>query len=187
MAVVTRHDHAPSEPAPDALWTHERVVERMMLDRAVLPMRFGTVMAGDDALRAVLEERHDELVAALAYVRGRVELGVRAVAVGNGAAVPEAPPASGRDYLHVKLGRSRTADAVHEPLARIAVDVRRQPNRGADEVLRAAYLVAREDVPRFRSVVDRIAATRTDVAVLCTGPWPPYAFTTAPAHEPVAR
>jgi Gas vesicle synthesis protein GvpL/GvpF len=186
-AVVTQHEHAPSEPAPDALWTHERVVERLMVDRAVLPMRFGTMMAGGDALRAVLEQRHDELLAALAHVRGRVELGVRAVATGNGGAVVEGPPATGRDYLQVKLGRSRTADAVHEPLARIAVEARRHPNRGTNEVLRAAYLVERGDMARFRSVVDRLAAARTDVALLCTGPWPPYAFITAPAHEPVAR
>ena len=187
MAVVTRHEHAPNEPAPDALWTHERVVERLMADRAVLPMRFGTVMADDAALRATLEARHDGFVAALDHVRGRVELGVRAVHAGNGAVEAERPPATGRDYLQVKLGRSRTADAIHEPLARLAVESRRQPARAANEVLRAAYLVGIADVPRFRAAVDRLAASRSDVALLCTGPWPPYAFTTAPAREPVAR
>ena len=51
------HHHAdpPAVSEVDALWTHEHVVERLMAQRAVLPMRFGTRMPDRDAVRAKLK------------------------------------------------------------------------------------------------------------------------------------
>jgi hypothetical protein len=194
LAAVTRHEHAPREPAPDALWTHERVVERLMAERAVLPMRFGSTFPDDAALRTALSGRLDRLVAALDRVRGRVELGVRVIATGDGdVTAPDPPPASGRDYVLAKLARgrrsARLADTVHKPLAALAVAARRQRTREPGEVLRAAYLVDNRELGAFRAAVDRLARERPDLALLCTGPWPPYAFVEVetPTHEPIAH
>ncbi|HWH92401.1 MAG TPA: GvpL/GvpF family gas vesicle protein [Baekduia sp.] len=187
LAVITRHSHTPAEPAPDALWAHERVVERLMADRAVLPMRFGTTMPDTEALTAAIVRRHAELLQRLAAVRGRVELGVRAIVTDNGdpaAGMPPAAPAdarrpNGREYLMGKLEEERRIDhaaaALHEPLARLAVDSRRQPG-APGEVLRAAYLVERADVGRFLSRVESLQRAQSVTSVLCTGPWPPYSF-----------
>jgi hypothetical protein len=146
LAVISRHVHAPGEPALDALWVHERVVERLMADRAVLPMRFGSKLPDDESLREALVANQESFVAALDRVRGRVELGVRAMA--TAAATP-----------------------------------------AADELLRASYLVERTAVPQFRSVVERLQRIHPEVAILCTGPWPPYSFVDSGevrATEPVA-
>jgi hypothetical protein len=43
-------------------------------------------------------------------------------------------------------------------------------------VLRAAYLVERANVARFRALVERLQQQHPEIAVLCTGPWPPYSF-----------
>jgi hypothetical protein len=66
--------------------------------------------------------------------------------------------------------------ALHEPLAALAADARRQPPCAADELLRGAYLVDRPAVARFRAAVERLQATHPEAAILCTGPWPPYSF-----------
>jgi hypothetical protein len=193
LAVISRHVHPPSEPALDSLWVHERVVERLMAERAVLPMRFGSKVDDDEALTAVLEVRQRAFLAALDRVRGRVELGVRVLrssAGGNGsamAAVPAAtPPATGRDYLLGKLQEGKrvdkTAAAIHDPLAALAVDSRRQPQRSADELLRASYLVERGGIARFRSAVDRLQTAHPGAAILCTGPWPTYSFVEDPTR-----
>jgi hypothetical protein len=186
VAVVERVESTP-EPEPEELWGHERVVEQLMADRAVLPMRFGTTQPDEAALRSALLERHDELCSALARVRGRVELAVRAVAARE---VPEADKASGhessasgdvpaadasgRDWLASRLAARRLADAVHEPLAAIAVAERRRPATG--EVLRAAYLVDRAALERFRAALDGVRKAHPELDVVCTGPWPPYSF-----------
>jgi hypothetical protein len=185
LAVVTRHDHAPAEPAPDALWAHERAVELVMAERAVLPMRFGTTQADDEALRAALGPRREELCAALDHVRGRVELGVRA-ATADGARGRDDDPASGREWLERRIAGDRLATAVHEPLARLAVAERRRAAGAPGEVLRAAYLVDRGSLERFAAAVERLQRDMPHVDVLCTGPWPPYSFVSAPEPAEVA-
>jgi gas vesicle protein GvpL/GvpF len=57
---------------------HEQVLESVLATTAVLPCRFCTVYRNEADLRRFLSERQDELVAALAQVEGRVELGVKA-------------------------------------------------------------------------------------------------------------
>jgi hypothetical protein len=174
LAVFTRHAHSVGDPAPDALWAHERVVERLMADRTVLPMRFGSTVRDEGELRRFLAERQATLVAALARLAGRVELGVRMLAQRESGTAPAV--ASGRDYVLSKLRDGARADRVHEPLAALASDSRLQPPRGGDELLRGAYLVDRGAIPRFRTGVERLQHAHPEVAILCTGPWPPYTF-----------
>jgi hypothetical protein len=179
LAVFSGHAPSVAEPSPDALWEHERVVEELMADRTVLPMRFGSEVRDEEELRRVLRTGQESFLAALARVRGRVELSVRAVALdAEPARVPVA--ASGRDYLLGRLSEGRRvgrlASSLHVPLAALAADTRRHSARSAEEVLRGAYLVDRPAVPRFRAAVERLQSSHSEVAVLCTGPWPPYSF-----------
>ena len=170
VAVVSRHDEAP---APlENLWAHEQVVEEAMEERTVLPARFGTTLEDDAALRAVLAERQEEFLAALARVRGRLEVGIRAV---KPAEAPTAPAATGRDYVEAKLRNGRSATTVHEALAGLAVDAARRPPRPG-EVLRAAYLIDAPALAGFRATVERLQQEHAGMSILCTGPWPPYSF-----------
>jgi hypothetical protein len=183
LAVVSRHVHPPGEPALDALWVHERVVERMMADRAVLPMRFGTKLPDDEAVQDVLTARQAEFLATLDRVRGRIEVGVRAMQPHGAEPLPE-PVAglamTGREYVEAKLRNGRRAEreitAVHEPLATLAVEVRRRRTETPEEVLRASYLIETANLARFRSTVERLQRAHHELAILCTGPWPPYSF-----------
>jgi hypothetical protein len=170
VAVFTRHAQGPGDPVPATLWAHERVVERLLAECTVVPMRFGSTVADEDALRRLLADRRESLAAAMRRIRGRVELGVRARA--------EAPAAagSGRDYLLAKLRASRHADALHEPLAGLAADAVRRPPRGADELLCGAYLVDGGEVARFRAATQDLQDAHPETAILCTGPWPAYSF-----------
>jgi hypothetical protein len=172
LAIVSRHEQAPAEPALSALLAHERVVEALMAQRAVLPLRFGTRFPDTGDLQVVLAERRRALVDALDRVRGRVELAVRAMR--PAAAVPAA--ASGREYLTAKLTGERSAAELHEPLAALAVAARRSPKPAPGELLRAAYLVERPAVGRFRGAVERLQRGHPETPLLCTGPWPAYSF-----------
>jgi hypothetical protein len=172
LAVVSRHERAPADPALGALWGHERVVEALMAERAVLPLRFGTRFPDTGGLQTALAERRQALLDALDRVRGRVELAVRAMQ--PAAAVPAA--VSGREYLNAKLAGERSVAALHEPLAALAVATRRSPKPAPGELLRAAYLVEQPAVRRFRGAVERLQRGHPEAALLCTGPWPAYSF-----------
>jgi hypothetical protein len=168
---------APAEPpqrelTADALWRREELVEALMAERDLLPVRFGTLVSDERAAARAVAERHDELVARLDRVRGAVELAVRAHP-----RAPErevAPGAdSGRDYMRAKARRAEVARLLHEPLAFVARDSVVQPG---PELLRAAYLVDRADVESFLALVRRLQEAHEGLDVLCTGPWPPYSF-----------
>jgi hypothetical protein len=176
LAVFTRHERSVADPAPDALWAHERVVERLMVDRAVLPMRFGSTVDDEHAVRRFLVEHESSFIAMLDRVSGRVELGVRVLKISPPLEAAPVVVASGREYLLAKLQNGRRVSGLDEPLAELAVATRHQSPRSADEVLRSAYLVERLAIARFRGTVERLQAAHPELAILCTGPWPPYSF-----------
>lgn len=176
LAVVSRHQRLPEGGSLDALWVHERVVEALMADRAVLPMRFGTRLRDLDGVRAALAARRESLLDALDRVRGRVELAVRAIRPAADVAI-DAAPASGVAYLRARLRSTRSAESLHEPLAALAVAAHRWPERAPGEVLRASYLVDQPAVVSFRRAVERLQRQHPEAALLCTGPWPAYSFT----------
>jgi hypothetical protein len=145
-ALVAPAAETEEEVTPDVLWRHEEVVEALMEERDVLPVRFGTRLPDERELGLALAGRCEELRAALERVRGAVELAVRAVG-------------SDDDGLHDTLGAMARASVVLE----------------GPELLRAAYLVDREEVGAFVQQVR--ALQRPGLDILCTGPWPPYSFT----------
>ena len=156
-------DHATPEPTPDSLWRHEEIVEALMAEGPVLPMRFGSTT---DDVAALLDRRHDALLAGLEQVRGAVELGVRVVG-----AVGEPPPASGTEYLRRRAAIVALRRRIHEPLAalsRAALELDRHGSVGA-------YLVDESAVERFHATVDELEVA-LGVTLACTGPWPPYSF-----------
>ena len=166
---------APAEPreaTPEELWRHEAVVEGLMAGRDLLPVRFGTLIADEDAATRALSERRDELLASLDRVRGAVELAVRVQRRGDEEPGPSSG-ASGRDYLEAKVRRSEAASALHD---RLAAAAREGKVQAGPELLRGAYLVDRTEVDAFVSLVARLQREHDELDLLCTGPWPPYSF-----------
>ena len=159
------------EPTPDALWHHEEVVEALMEERDLLPVRFGTIVSDEHAAARAVAERRDELAARLDRVRGAVELAVRAEA--NAPKERALQGTTGAEFIRAKAHRTEAARLLHEPLAFLARDCVVHPG---PELLRAAYLVEREAVEGFVSLVRRLQAAHPGLEVLCTGPWPPYSF-----------
>jgi hypothetical protein len=160
------------EVTAEILWRHEEVVESLMEERDLLPVRFGTLVEDEEAAVRAILERREELSATLDRVRGAVELAVRALA-GEPEAGDEPAAASGADYLRAKARRAEEARLLHEPLAFLARDC---VVHAGPELLRAAYLVDREAVDAFVGLVRRLQATHEELSLLCTGPWPPYSF-----------
>jgi hypothetical protein len=189
-------------PTEDNLWRHEAVVEALMADRAVLPVRFGTVLADEAAVQNVLVAHYADFVASLDRVRGRVELGLRVLweladsewqmadSSQRPSAISHQPSAtSGRAYLMARLEEERQRRAwrrraealveeIYAPLARLAAESTRQVLVTPRLLLTAAYLVDRGQVAAFRREVEALSAAYPALRFLCTGPWPAYSFVT---------
>jgi hypothetical protein len=166
------------EPTAERLWRHEHVVESLMQDRDLLPVRYGTHVADEAAAAQALAERHEQLAGALEFVRGAVELAVRVLGTSQTKDVPR--PASGGEYLRGLAANAASSDAateaVHGPLSSLARAHVVRPGQRRGELLVAAYLVGRDDVDRFAAEVAALDRRNPEFTLTCTGPWPPYSF-----------
>ncbi len=215
VAVVSTFNGSRLSKTADELWRHEEVVEALMRDRAVVPVRFGSLLPSPQRVRDLVCRAYGALVADIERVRGQVEIGMRFLtAIEHGApegtaAVPEAVQA-GADHRPTtsleRLTPSRTGPGSAYLWARLVSErgLRDQQRakltlvREAYELLAshanasrlndepddrrgtsAAFLVPRERIGRFREIVDDVAQAHPELALLCTGPWPPYSFVNA--------
>jgi len=115
-------------------------------------------------------------------VRGRVELGVRVA--GTPATAAAAQPSTGAEYMAQRLGARREAEqvaqAVHTPLARIAERSTTQQAPRSGELMTASYLLPDDRIGRFTRRIKQLQRAHPELAVTCTGPWPPYSFVEEP-------
>ena len=177
---------------PDALTradllSHHELVTLLheQLDGAV-PARFPTWLADGEALRRVMADRHTQLAASLARVRGRVELSLTALWLSDaddGAAVPDAAT-PGRRYLLQRRQAFAGSDRRRQRAGELAeqvehlvgpdlVERQRQVCPSRAVALAMSLLVPRSRTPEVQA---RLGRVEPDVRILVNGPWPPYSF-----------
>lgn len=78
-AVVSDSPEARYEGIRRNMTAHMRVLEEVMRDHPILPIRFNSVSPSREAVvQRILRNGHDELIARLDQVAGRIEMGVKA-------------------------------------------------------------------------------------------------------------
>jgi hypothetical protein len=182
---------------------HWRVIEAVAAEATVLPVRFATVLPGDDAVvEQLLAPQAERLTALLGSLAGRVQLAVkgeydeqallREIVESSPAVrklqqrVQSLPEAAGYyerielgELVAAEIGRRRERDeqeasAALGPHAEATrVNEPRTPNGAFD----LAFLVARDKVDAFGVPVRTLADAFGDrVTVRYVGPLPPYSF-----------
>jgi hypothetical protein len=185
---------APLPPTVPALRAHDAVVRRTArIAPAVLPVRFGTLVASDRSLVAMLDAWSDELLSALALVDQRCQMTLRLFAPAGVVSPPEeraadldtssdrAHPHPGTSYLEgLARAQARAQSApelepLREALAPIVAAERITRHDRGPLLLTAYHLIPRGAAPAYRMLLRRHAALLHTRAVV-SGPWPPYAF-----------
>lgn len=200
VAVVSTFTGAnPSKTAAE-LWRHEDVVEALMSDRAVLPVRYGTLVPSPRHVVDLLRRAYGVLLQDINRVRDHVEIGMRFWTVtersnGSGAvcsAGGDRPSAKGPGaaYLCARVARERQlrnrqrdkqrlVREAYERLATHANASRLDDEADDRRATTAAFLVPRDRMVLFRERVGEVANAHPELVLLCTGPWPPYSFVSA--------
>jgi Gas vesicle synthesis protein GvpL/GvpF len=190
------------------LRAHWRVLEQAGATTTVLPVRFGTVMADDDAvIGEFLAPSHDELTATLAEMAGKVQLSVKgayeedalmASVVARSPAVARLRkqvsglPEAATYYKRIELGqlvaaeveRARELDgrAIMERLEPHALAARLEPHSGMESAVNAAFLVDERRIDEFSEAVTALGRELAGrIRLRYVGPLPPYSFTGANA------
>ncbi len=159
----------------ETILCHERVIERVMGEHTVLPVRFYTVAPNAEEVRSLLRSRYTEFKALLRELDNKVELGLKALwtdmdqvlreALGNNASrklSQEGSPPGGEaaQRTRVALGgkKAEIAEQVLQPLRSLAVDLRLNRTYGDDMIMNTAFLVDRTREKEFDARVERLAA-----------------------------
>jgi hypothetical protein len=190
------------------LVAHSDVLQKAAAGGVVIPVRFGMVLADEDAVvESFLEPREQELLALIDRFAGTAELRLRVVyqdreriladVVAGDPTVRRLREASRRSATQatlLQLGervaklyaerRAADADAVVERLARHAVDVQRDEPGDELEVVRASFLVRDEARRAFDEELDAVALRlRHLMSFTCVGPVPPHSFVALSAEQ----
>jgi hypothetical protein len=183
-----------SSPSTEELLDYERVIRSQHAVADVVPMRYGSMLSDEEAVRAHLDEQGAVYLRALRRVAGCVEMGVRwLVSVDRAPATPEElprhEPRSGIRYLQALRRRysaeNRLRDqcaaleqALLSKVAHLCREHRTElsPPRSGEPVLCSLYfLVPRDKVSVFREALSQDSAVDHARATV-SGPWPPFNF-----------
>jgi len=172
--VYERRDAAPAMTDAHLRDQHGLVIAIANRARAVLPARFGSLIARRE-LTALIRRHDAEIRTALAQVRDRVQVTVRVLGAAPRRPSQPARATSGREYL--ERARQQLAPPLPRPAERLldavrpyVVTERREP--GAGRLLATLYhLVDASQIGRYTK-----AAGRRVPGVIVSGPWPPFAF-----------
>jgi hypothetical protein len=167
LTVIATPLTAPPSRTPGSLAIHHDVVASLLESRAVLPFRFGTLVAAAD-LDRWMSVHLGRVRAALAELRDTVEMTVRLLRLD----VRELAPTK---TAHVAALAERLIE-------RAEVRTWRYVPIGGGGSASLAFLVPREEVQNFLVRIAPVASHADGVAVVPSGPWPPYSF--APALDP---
>ncbi|HXU89808.1 MAG TPA: GvpL/GvpF family gas vesicle protein [Methylomirabilota bacterium] len=180
-------DMAAAPPVtPTTLRAHDQVVRRLAgLVDAILPVRFGTLLDGEQALADAVAGRAAALRDALALVAGREQITLRVF--GDAAPVEDAAPVArelgpGARYLEGRRRQTRRDADVPElaPVrGRLAALVRaeRAQRHDVPPLLATVYhLIDRGGAAAYLDAVTAFAAALAPTRAVASGPWPPYAF-----------
>ncbi|MBO9520834.1 MAG: GvpL/GvpF family gas vesicle protein [Nocardioidaceae bacterium] len=198
------------EHAEDPRWLaevavqHQRVLDEIVEDSDVLPLRLPAMFRDEEHLHRVLAGRAALLEAALVATHDHVEWGVQLLAAEQPAAPPqEERPSSGREFFEQRArrssalarARSRRDALVREAYAALA-DVSRQSvlnnpqdpalsGRSETMLLNSAHLVGRRHRDFFMTTVEEVAERLrpAGISVEVSGPWPPYNFVALGTEE----
>jgi microcompartment protein CcmL/EutN len=192
---------------------HSAVLQDAAGAAPVLPLRFGTVFESREAVEEeLLQPRHEELSRLLDEFEGTVELDLKvsyrdqdamlrevvnrnpqiarlneATRVGGDAAYFDRIRLGELVGAAVAARRDRDAGALLARLEPLTLDARVEPDVAAHEVLKAAFLVAREQAAAFDAEAEALARERSEELVLkLVGPLPPFSFVALTRHESAA-
>ncbi len=205
-AVVSDSPMKQYESTRQNMVAHERVLETVMREATLLPVRFGTVTDSASPVRNIkklLESRFEEFEKLLEDIEDKIELGLKAFWRDENAIFEEivaenadikrlrdslsGKPPEATHFGRVRLGemvkealnRKRVEDAARIllPLRELAQSIRENEVFGDRMVVNAAFLVNKSKEPEFDQVVSRLDEQLGGrVALKYVGSAPPYNF-----------
>ena len=175
------------ERAPDAnartLALHHDVVASTLDAAGTVPFRFGVIVDAED-LEAWLAAHAALINTTLAQLRGCVEMSVKLLRLHCGHSIDR----TCRECADGAPGVVQLRELAERLVAQAEIERwrYRSPGGGSNVAGSIAFLMARAEVDGFLARIAPIASRATGIAVVPTGPWPPYSFVPSFDRFPLA-
>lgn len=195
LAVVVS-EHTPEDDArmdQQAQRDHARVIAECFEQSTVLPFRFGTYFADDDALRRSVRSNHRHFIHNVERLRGKAEMHLKVLVDDTCPEGRKILAGVGKEYLS-SLRENASAQRDRQSKARaLSLQMHRMFLPDAEEItckragegkmlLDIAHLVDKKAVERYQNKYSSATESLKDCRMQLSGPWPPYHF--VHRHQP---
>ena len=200
----TKFDSLPKETLILNLAVYQAVIERVMKDSHIIPVKFGAMIKKDEELKIILENGYGQINENLKQMEGKIELNVAAVwsdfetvlkEIGEEEGIrkikEEAASKAPDEVFEVKINVGRlvkeSLDKRKEECASLILDVLKKeaedycPHAMMDDsmIMNTAFLINKDKQGAFENQVDELDSHYQDkINFRIVGPLPPYSFST---------
>lgn len=188
IVIVSEHNSAQVLDQKAAI-EHAHVISDCFQHSTVLPFRFGTIFADDEALRKSIRSNHRQFLTNVERLRGKAEMHIKVLfddtnKLKNASSQVES---AGREYL-LNLRECASRQRERQTKARaVSVQMHRMFSPLEEEVscrrmdsgkmlLDIAHLIENACVERYQNRYSNVARVMKDCRMQFSGPWPPYHF-----------
>jgi hypothetical protein len=200
LAVIVSECSSSERLSERAGMEHARVISDCFKTSTVLPFRFGTVFADDEALRRSIRSNQRQFLTNIERLRGKAEMHLKVVLDDccreqirryDPAAVL---PTVGKAYLsnlreEAALQRERQTKArsvtiqMHRMFLPLAEEVSCRRVETGKMLLDIAHLIDSACVERYQNKYSSASQLMKDCQMQLSGPWPPYHFVHRLTHH----
>jgi len=199
LAVIVS-EHSPTQNfTSQAGVEHARVISDCFKTSTVLPFRFGTVFADDEALRRSIRSNQRQFLTNIERLRGKAEMHLKVLLddccreqIRRYSAEPL--PTVGKAYLSnlresAALQRERQTKAravsvqMHRMFLPLAEEVSCKRVESGKMLLDIAHLIDSNGVERYQNKYSSASLLMKDCQMQLSGPWPPYHFVHRLTHH----
>ena len=170
--------------------SHQRVLEKVMKEHTLLPMRFYTVAPTAHAVRGLLRVCYRQFKQLLRELDSKVELGLKAqwkdidqmLGRSSPSTLPApggltAPPARQGMWLALDKRRTQVREVLLQPLRPLTAGLCLNRTGSDDIIMNAAFLIDRSREGEFDAQVGQLSDRfRDTIQFRYVGPVPPYSF-----------
>jgi hypothetical protein len=199
-AVVSEISQPIQKVTEGAVLEHKAVVEKLMTDFTVLPVRFQTVIEGRDNLLSMMQSYYKDFENNLTRLHNKLEFGVKVIwpaekikenitkALKKGKQDDsESNSSQGRKFMTEKFEKykiDKEFQAKADKFIRVmdiffskfAAEKKLGKLKTENLLLDAVYLVEKSQESNFKEAFEHIKSARPDFKYLFSGPWPAYNF-----------
>ena len=194
----------PKETLILNLAVYQAVIERVMKDRHIIPVKFGTLIKREEELKRVLENGYGLISENLKQMKGKIELNVAALwsdfesvlkEIGEEEGIKrlkeEAASKAPDQVMEVKINVGRLvkesldkrkeecASLILDVLKKEAEDYRAHAMMDDSMIMNTAFLINKDKQTAFEKRVEELDSHYQDkINFRIVGPLPPYSFST---------